>query len=168
MAASNKRDLIERARREHDCNPGLAAAELAAAELALGCRLPDDLRDVLAEINGARFWGAGDFAYRLLPASEIKPVKSLLEVSDGPDGFLAVLEVSGSGDYVALDVDPASPSFGRLLDCFHETFPFELHRVCNTMWELLDLVLGSAGDEWLWPAVLRYGVDFASGRTFGG
>lgn len=62
---------------------------------------------------------------------------------------------------MALDIDPASRSHGRLIDCCHETFPFELHGVCDSLWELLRLVLDSNGEDWSWPAVLRYGVDFA-------
>ncbi|MCK6545427.1 SMI1/KNR4 family protein [Myxococcota bacterium] len=162
----NKRELIERARRDHDCGRGATEAELAAAESVLGHRFPDDLRELLSELNGARFWSEHDYPCRFLPLDEIKPVRRLFDVPDGPHGLLAVIEASG--DYVAVDVDSASPSYGRMIDCFHETFPFELHGVCDSAWELLSLVLRSAGAEWLWPAAVRYGVDFAVPTAPGG
>jgi hypothetical protein len=164
MVSASNHDLIQRARRDHLCRPGATAAELASAESALGVRFPGDLREILSEINGAQFWSDGDCPCRLLRLDEITPVRALLGVSVGPPGLLAVLEASG--DYVAVDVDRASPSCGRLVDCFHETFPFELHGVCDSIWELLHLVVDSRGHDWLWPAVLRYGVDFAESRGY--
>ncbi len=165
MVSLDKRALIDRARLEHACGPGVTAEQIAAFEVRLGCQLPGDLRELLVEINGANFWANGNFPCRLLSIDEIVPVQALLGTTDGPASLLAIVDFSG--DYVAVDVQPGSSSFGRLIDCFHETFPFELHGVCDSVWELLDLVLTSAGEEWLWPAALRYGVDYATGRASG-
>ncbi|MCU0866593.1 MAG: SMI1/KNR4 family protein [Planctomycetes bacterium] len=157
--SAEQRLLIERARAEHSCRPGASADALAAAEARLGMALPPSLRELLGACNGIDFWRDGDYPCRLLSAEEIAPARLLLHVGDGPAGLLAVLDNQGA--YVALDVDPSSRSHGRLIDCHHETFPFELPGICDSVWELLRLVLDSNGEDWSWPAVLRYGVDFA-------
>jgi hypothetical protein len=151
--------LILRARTEHRCEPGATPAEIAEAERRIGFGLPEGLREVLSAANGIRFWEAGDFPCRLLSVSELNPAHVLLEGDEGPRGLIAVVETEG--DVVAMDLDPESKSHSRLIDCFHETFPYELPGVCNSMQELLALILDSKGQEWSWPAARAYDVDFA-------
>jgi len=151
--------LVGRARAEHDCNPGASSDDLAAAEQRLGCTFPADLKRVLLAADGIRFWADGDYPCRLLSTAEIEAVRSLLGCDDGPAGILAIVEVGS--DFVGIDLDPRSDSFGRLIDCSHETFPDELSGICDSLSGLFKLILESNGEEWLWPAVLAYDVDFA-------
>lgn len=151
--------LIGRARTEHDCNPGASAADLAAAEQRLGYPFPEDWKRVLMAADGIRFWVDGEHPCRLLSTAEIEAAHSLLGCDDGPPGILAIIEVQS--DFVGIDLDPQSKSFSRLVDCSHETFPYELFGVCDSLSAALQLILECHGQEWLWPAVLAYDVDFA-------
>lgn len=150
---------MARLRREHVAGCGSTDAQLDAAEQRLGHPLPPDLRTIWAACDGATLWPDGDHPCRLLSASELAPARELLSSSEGPGNLLAVLQADS--DYVAIDVDPASRSHGRAIDCSHETFPWELHGVCDSIWGLLRLALDSGGKEWIWPSVVAYGVDFA-------
>jgi SMI1 / KNR4 family (SUKH-1) len=151
--------LIQRARAEHDAAEGASSSELSAAENRLGYRLADDLKVLLRAANGIRFWVDGDYPCRLLSAAELQPVRGLLQNDEGPNGIIALIDAGG--DFVGVDLEPGSASFGRFVDCFHETFPDELPGVCDSLAALLTLILESDGDEWLWPAALAYDVDFA-------
>ena len=151
--------LLLRARAEHECGPGATSAEIADAEASLGCSFTGELRELLRTCNGIRFWKTGDYRCRLLPLSEIKPVRLLLGDGEGPRGLIAIVEAEEA--FVGIDLDPRSRSHARLIDCFHETFPYELCGVCDSLAELLGLILDSKGQEWLWPAARAYNVDFA-------
>ena len=151
--------LIQRAQAEHDCRPGAAASEIAYAEEGLGFRFTDDLRALLQACNGIAFWTAGDYPCRLLSATEIKPVRVLLGTDEGPPALVAILEADGN--FVGIDLDPASKSYSRLVDCFHETFPYELFGICDSLQDMLALVLDSNGQDWIWQAARAYDVDFA-------
>lgn len=157
--AETLKSLILRARAEHACNPGATSEEITAAENLLGFSFPDDLRELLRECNGIGFWTAGNFPCRLLPASEIQPVHLLLESEEGPRGLVALVE--SQGDFVAMGLDRESPGYSWLIDCSHETFPHELSGVCDSLQELLALILDSKDKEWIWPAARSSGVDFA-------
>ncbi len=152
------KSLIIRARAEHDCNPGATSDEIAIAEKRIGYSFTDDLRQLLRECNGILFWTTGNFPCRLLPASEIKPVHLLLEGNEGPSGLVALVE--SQGDFVAMGLDPKSRCYSRLIDCSHETFPYELLGVCNSLQDMLALILDSKDEEWIWPAAQASGVDF--------
>ena len=121
--------------------------------------LCEDLKRVLMAADGIRFWAEGDYPCRLLSTAEIEAARSLLPCDDGPPGILAIVEVQS--DFVGIDLNPRSNSFGRLIDCSHETFPDELSGVSDSLSAALELVLECNGQEWLWPAVLAYDVDFA-------
>ncbi|MFG6486537.1 SMI1/KNR4 family protein [Roseateles sp. BYS78W] len=158
MTATLK-SLILRARAEHDCSPGASPDEIASAESRLGHHFPEELRELLSECNGIRFWTTGNFPCRLLPVGEIRPVHLLLETEEGPPGTVALVE--SQGDFVAMGLDREGPGYAQLIDCSHETFPHELLRVCGSIPDFLALVLDSQDDEWIWPAARVSGVDFA-------
>jgi hypothetical protein len=151
--------LILRARAEHDCSDGASSAELAAAEQRLGYSLPEDLKRILRAANGIRFWANADYPCRLLSTTELEPARVLLQRDEGPPAIIAFIEVQA--DFVGIDLDPRSESFSRVIDCSHETFPYELFGICDSLEAALSLIVESAGEEWLWPAVLAYDVDFA-------
>jgi hypothetical protein len=153
------KSLIVRARAEHDCSPGATSEEIAAAEDRIGYEFPDDLRELLRECNGIRFWTTGNYPCRLLPASEIKAVSLFLERDEGPPGLVAL--VDAQGDYVAMGLDPKSRCYSKLVDCSHETFAYELFGVCDSLQDMLALILDSKDEEWIWPAARASGVDFA-------
>jgi hypothetical protein len=158
MGATLK-SLILRARAEHDCSSGATADEIAAAEARLGYVFTEDLRELLRECNGIQFWKSGEFPCRLLPASEIRPVHLYLDGDEGPRGLVALVE--SQGDFVAMGLDQESKGYSRLIDCSHETFPHELFGVCDSLQDMLALILDSKDEEWIWPAVRASGVDFA-------
>jgi cell wall assembly regulator SMI1 len=54
-------------------NPGAADAELATFEARYRVRLPDDIRQTLAAVNGCEAWD--DNMITFLPVTEILPVK---------------------------------------------------------------------------------------------
>lgn len=151
--------LIGRARAEHDCNPGASSDDIAAAEQRLGYTFPEDLKRILKAADGIHFWAQGGYPYRLLSTTEIEAARTLLACDDGPPGIIAIIEVQS--DFVGIDLDPRSKSFARLIDCSHETFPYELSGVCDSFTAALKLIIECNGQEWLWPAVLAYDVDFA-------
>jgi hypothetical protein len=151
--------LILRARDQHDGNDGANSDDVSAAEERLGYRLPHDLKRILHAANGLRFWASADYPCRLLSTTEMEPVSVLLQRDDGPPGIIAIIELQG--DFVGIDLDPTSKSFSRLIDCSHETFPYELFGICDSSTSALKLILESDGREWVWPAVLAYDTDFA-------
>ena len=157
--AGTLKSLILRARAEHDCSPGATSDEIALAESRVGFGFTDDLRELLSECNGIQFWTKGNYPCRLLAASEIKPVHLLLESDEGPPGLVALVE--SQGDFVAMGLDPGSRCYSRLVDCSHETFPYELFGVCDSLQDMLALILDSKDGEWVWPAAQASGVDFA-------
>jgi hypothetical protein len=158
MGATLK-SLIGRARAEHDCSPGATPDEIARAEKRLGYSFTEDLRELLRACNGIQFWSAGNYPCRLLPASEIKPVHLLLEGDEGPPGLVALAEAEA--DFVAIGLDRESKCYARIVDCSHETFPYELFGVCDSVTDMLALILDSKDEEWIWPAARASGVDFA-------
>jgi hypothetical protein len=117
------------------------------------------LRALLQACNGIAFWTTGDYPCRLLSTNEIKPARVLLGTDEGPPALVAILEADGN--FVAIDLDRASKSYSRLIDCFHETFPYELFGICESLQEMLALVLDSKGQDWIWQAAHAYDVDFA-------
>ena len=151
--------LILRARAEHDCRSGATSDEIVDAENRIGYRFTDDLRELLRACNGIQFWKTGNYPCRLLPTSEIKPVHLFLDGDEGPRGLVAILE--SEGDFVGMGLDPESSFYSRLVDCSHETFPYELFGVCNSLKEMLALILDSKDEEWIWSAARASGVDFA-------
>jgi len=153
------KSLILRARAEHDCSPGATSDEIAIAESRIGYSFTDDLRELLRECNGIRFWTSGNYPCRLLPASEIKPVHLFFEGDEGPQGLVALVE--SQGDFVAMGLDRESRCYSRLVDCSHETFPYELFGVCDSLRDMLAFILDSKDEEWIWPAAQAAGVDFA-------
>jgi len=153
------KSLIVRARAEHHCNPGATSDELVIAEKRIGYSFTDDVREVLRECNGIQFWATGNFPCRLLAASEIKPVHLFFEGDEGPPGLVALVE--SQGDFVAMGLDPKSRCYSRLVDCSHETFPYELFGICDSLQDMLTLILNSNDQEWIWPAAQASDVDFA-------
>jgi len=151
--------LVLRARAEHDGRPGASSAEIVEAEERIGYSFTADLRDLLLACNGMQFWTADDYPCRLLGTTEIKPAQLLFGVDDGPPGLVVLLEAPEC--FVAMELDRDSKGYSRLIDCFHETFPHELFGVCNSLQEMLALILESKCQEWIWPAARAYGVDFA-------
>jgi len=151
--------LMGRARAEHDCSPGASSDTVAAAERRVGYNFPDELKRLLRAADGIRFWEEGDYPCRLLSTAEIEAARALLPCDGGPPSIIAIIDVQG--DYVGIDLDPGSEAFSRLVDCSHETFPDELFGICDSLVDGLRLILESNGQEWLWPAVLAYDVDFA-------
>jgi hypothetical protein len=151
--------LIARAKDEHDCKPGASATAIAAAERRLGFGLPADVKRVLQASNGIHFWANADYPCRLLPTTELKPARTLLHADEGSPSIIALFEVES--DYVGIDLDPKSASHSRIIYCSHETFPFELSGMCDSFTDALELVIESKEQEWVWPAVLAYDVDFA-------
>src|SRR6188768_1024969 len=109
------KSLIARARAEHDCSPGATSDELAIAESRIGYSFTKELRELLRECNGIRFWTTGQFPCRLLPASEIEPVHLFLEGDEGPQGLVALVE--SQADFVAIGLDRQSKCYSRLVDC---------------------------------------------------
>lgn len=142
----------------HTASAMSTSDEIVIAENRIGYSFTDDLRDLLRECNGIQFWTKGNFPCRLLPASEIKAVHLLLE-REGPPGLVALIEAQG--DFVAMGLDRESRCYSRLVDCSHETFPHELFGVCDSLREMLALILDSKDEEWIWPAASASGVDFA-------
>jgi len=153
------KSLILRARADHDCRAGATAAQIAAAEKRLGYEFTDDLRELLLACNGIQFWKAGDYPCALLATTKIKPAHLLLANDEGPRGLIAIVETEGT--LIAIDLDRDSKSYSKIIDCFHETFPEELCGVCDSLQDLLALILNSRGEEWVWPAAQKYDLDFA-------
>lgn len=151
--------LLVRARAEHECEPGASAEDIAAAERRIGYTLPDELKRVLRAADGIRFWVRGSYPCRMLSTREIAAAAVLLQSDEGPPGIIAIIEMQS--DFVGIDLEPESKSFTRLIDCSHETFPYELFGVCDSVRAVLALIIESQGRDWLWPAVLAYHVDFA-------
>lgn len=162
LSRERQQELIQRARREHICCAGATPEAIAATETRLGYALPPALRDLLLAFDGAEFFRNSAFPCRLLPAAEIVPARVAHDLDHGPDSIVVI--VAFSGDYVGIDLDPAHSSYGVVLDCFHETFPYEIGGVCNSAWHMLELLLDSGGDDWIWPAVVAYRRDFSEGN----
>lgn len=153
MSKLDPEALVRRIRAEHECAPGALEAQISAAERSLGAAISQDLRALLLCMNGAAFWENGDFPYRLLAVEEMAPVWTLFGKAEGSPSLVAILQAQG--DYVCLDLASAHPS--RAIYCAIETFPFELRGVCESVWEMMSMIVESGGREWLWPAVLAYG-----------
>jgi len=153
------KSLIVRARAEHECRSGATSDEIADAENRIGYRFTDELRELLRACNGIQFWKTGNYPCRLLPTSEIKPVHLFFGGDEGPRGLVAIVEAQG--DFVGMGLDPRSGCYSRLVDCSHETFPYELFGVCDSVAEMLALIIESKDQEWIWPAARASGVDFA-------
>jgi len=151
--------LILRARAEHDCRAGATAAQIANAEKRIGYQFTDELRELLLACNGIQFWKDSDYPCQLLATTKIKPARLLLEEDEGPPGLIGLVETEGT--FIAIDLDPKSKSYSKIIDCFHETFPYELCGVCDSLQDLLALILNSEGKEWVWPAARKYDLDFA-------
>lgn len=160
MSSERHRELVRRARAEHACAAGASEQALAAASQRLGYEIPRELRELLQAFDGAELFADGDYPCRLLSTQELATACELLNHSGGPNGLVAVLEADGN--YLAVDFDSASPTADLVLCCDHETFPYELFGVCDSVWEMLRLALDSDGAEWIWPAVLAYGRDFGT------
>src|SRR4029077_1079343 len=123
---------------------------IADAEKRIGYSFTDDLRELLRASNGIQFWKAGNYSCRLLPTSEIQPVHLLLGGDEGPRGLVAIVE--SQGDFVGIGLDRESRCYSRLVDCSHETYPYELFGVCDSLQDMLALILESKNEEWIWPA----------------
>jgi hypothetical protein len=155
------KEVLARLRANHAVNPGATVDEVSAAESRLGVSFPQELRALFAAANGGLVWEASSFPARLLATSEVEFVARLIPADeDGPTGLVAILRQEA--DVVAIDLNPESPNFGFLVDCCHETFPYELGLVSETLQGMLELLLASEGEEWVWPAVLASGRDLAS------
>lgn len=154
------KEILSQLVANHALAPGAALADFAEAESRLGLTLPNELRALLEKANGGIVWASADHPSRLLPANELDFAGRLLQSDEmGSKRLVAVL--SQEPDYVAMDVDPVSSSFGCLVDCSHETFPYELGLVSDSLEGMLELLLSSRGNEWIWPAVLASGRDLA-------
>ena len=151
--------LIARCRAEHACKPGASAAEIQAAELRIGFPFSAELRELLQACNGIDFWSAGNYPCRLLSVQDMVAAHDHLRTDDGPPGLIALLAMQA--DCVAIGLDRTQASYGKLVDCSHETFPYELSGVCESLQDLLALVLDSGDEDWLWPAARDSGVDYA-------
>jgi hypothetical protein len=154
------RALIERLLSEHACAPGATAAEIDAAESRLGLQLPEQLLDLLRAANGVDLWRGCDFPFRLLSTAELERPQHFVYHA-GPDGLLAVGTSRGDAQCLAVQTERFSSLCGKVVDCYHETFPFEILGVCDSVAEMLRLALDSEGREWIWPAARKYGVDYA-------
>jgi hypothetical protein len=145
----------------HAVNQGATVEEISAAESRLGVSFPQELRALFAAANGGLIWETGSFPARLLATSEVEFAARLISADeDGPKGLVAILRQEA--DVVAIDLNPASPNFGFIVDCSHETFPYELGLVSEALQGMLELLLASGGEEWVWPAVLASGSDLAN------
>ena len=151
--------LITRCRTEHTCKPGASDEDIHAAELRIGFPFTDELRELLHACNGIEFWSDGNYPCRLLSVQEMAAAHDHLGTEDGPPGLIALLTVQA--DCVAIGLDRAHASYGRIVDCSHETFPHELCGVCDSLEALLTLVLDSDDEEWIWPAACESGIDYA-------
>lgn len=158
MTSDRLPDLLRRARAEHRCAAGASDQALAAAAQRLGYEIPRGMREMLRAFDGADLFAEGDYPCRLLSSRELAPVTELLHQSGGPAGLVAVLDCDDN--YLGVDFDPSSPTHGMVLFCDHETFPYELAGVCDSVEEMLRLALDSKGAEWIWPAAVAYGRDF--------
>lgn len=87
------------------------------------------------------------------------PAREHLRTDGGPPGLIALL--GAQADCVAIGLDRAHASYGKIVDCSHETFPYELSGVCESLQDLLTPVLDSGDEDWLWPAARDSGVDIA-------
>ncbi|HLO95869.1 MAG TPA: SMI1/KNR4 family protein [Burkholderiaceae bacterium] len=152
--------LIARCRAEHACKPGASPQEIQAAEVRIGFPFTAELPELLQACNGIGFWAAGNYPCRLLSLQEIVAARDYLSTDDGPSGLIALL--AAASDCVAIGLDRAHASYGRIVDCSHETFPYELSGVCESLQDMLTLVLDSDDEEWIWPAACDYGVDYAA------
>jgi hypothetical protein len=150
---------IVRARAEHHCSPGANVDEIAKAEARIGFPFTNDLRELLRESNGIRFWANGGIPCRLLAANEIQPVHRILGGDEGPTGLVAIVQIEG--DVVAMGLNPKSNCFSRIVYCSHETYPHELFLVCDSLQDMLALVLDCNGQDWVSPAARANDVDFA-------
>lgn len=151
--------LIARCRAEHDCKPGASPEDIQAAELRIGFQFTDELRELLQACNGIDFWSAGNYPCRLLPVQDLAPAHEHLRTDGGPPGLIALL--AAQADCIAIGLDRAHASYGKIVDCSHETFPYELGGICDSLEELLTLVLDSSNEEWIWPAAANSGIDYA-------
>lgn len=151
--------LIARCRAEHRCRPGAPIEDIHAAESRIGFPFTDALRELLQACNGIDFWSSGNYPCRLLSVQEMETAHAYLGSSGGPPGLIALLVADT--DCVAIGLDRAQASYGKIIDCSHETFPHELFGICDSLRELLTLVLNSGDEEWIWPAACESGVDYA-------
>jgi hypothetical protein len=150
MGSLDPKVLVGRCRSEHVCAPGAAQSEIEAAEGLIGAEMPGDLRDLYAAMNGARFWTVGDLLpCRLLALREIAPP---FGKAGGPSSLVAIMSLHS--DYLGVDLASASP--GRILYFPIETFPEEVHEVCDSVWDVVSMILDGGGRDWLLPAVKAY------------
>ncbi|NNE74835.1 MAG: SMI1/KNR4 family protein [Acidimicrobiales bacterium] len=152
--------LIARIEAEHEPGRGAGPARIAACEERIGFSLPPDLRNLLEAANGIRFWSDGSYPCEMLAAEHIDVVADLFESDEATRSIVAVLALDS--DYVGIELDPAQPGYGSFIDCSHETFPYELFAICDSVEELLTLVLDSQDEEWAWPAARENARDFAN------
>lgn len=151
--------LIKRCRAEHQAHAGASAEDIQAAELRIGFPFTDELRALLQACNGIDFWAAGNYPCRLLPVQDMVAAQHYLSTRDGPHGLIALL--AAEADCLAIGLDRAHASYGRIVDCSHETFPHELCGVSDSLEALLTLILDSGDEEWIWPAARASGIDYS-------
>ncbi|MCB9627111.1 MAG: hypothetical protein H6725_07045 [Sandaracinaceae bacterium] len=152
--------LIARLLAEHRCAAGATEAEIDDAESRLGLELPLPLLEVLRATNGADLWHTGDFPCRLLSTRELARPEQFV-YQPGPEALVAVVASRGNAQCLAIQTDRFSAHFGRIVDCHHETYPYEILGVCDSIVEMLRLVLDCEGREWMWPAAQAYDVNYA-------
>lgn len=112
--------LIAGCRTEHACKPGASAEDIDAAELRIGYKFTDEL---LQACNGIDFWSDGNYPCRLLSVQDMMAAHDHLRTDNGPHGLIAL--VSMQADCVAIGLDEAHASYGKIVDCSHETFPYD-------------------------------------------
>ncbi len=152
-------ELISQLLQHQECEAGATERQIVEAEVRLGVELSVELRRLLFATSGALVWKDG-IPSKLLSVEELAPAGELLGNNEaGPTGIIGIL--AQESDIVGIVLDSGSPSFGTIVDCSHETFPFELGVVAESLQEMLRLLLESEGREWVWPAVLANGRDLA-------
>lgn len=177
-------ELVQRIRREHEGAPPATEAELREAEARLGFPLAPELREFYLTCNGATLFFYDDprhgrltWGYRVLPLAEIVRVRLVIfgeDYDEGhPDNWYAICDVM-DGNYVAIDVNPASGDVRCFRDCYGEHTPdeSECRVVAWSLREFLDRAMGGTElpywleDGWDWrgcrhsPAVKSMGYRF--------
>lgn len=145
-------ELLAEIRSRHFPNAPVSEAAIESFERSNGIVLPDDMRSFYACCDGAELFRAepDDPPFRLMRLSELTRARVAIYGEDGeeygPSSDFVFCDVL-DGNFAAIQLESKSANFGRIIDCFHETYPDPdyLTVIASSFSEFLKKALHSSG-----------------------